>query len=227
MNTISISRNFFPSIKSKVLMLFAGLFLAAAQPVQADTQLFNLDQFFTLPSGSPPTIWSPVPVTVSFADLAGGGVRMRIKTTPAFGANDVESVLFNVNPALGSATLTFSSPLFSSVGATSIVKGSTGGGLVGVGLYFAPGFTSGMQSVYDVHGPAGFNVASFASLVGPPGKGTSGAFYVSSFAGIGWLSSGPPTVTVGAIPEPEVYAMLLAGLGIMGFVARRRKQMGS
>lgn len=27
-----------------------------------------------------------------------------------------------------------------------------------------------------------------------------------------------------AVPEPEVYAMLVAGLGLMGFVARRRKQ---
>ncbi len=26
------------------------------------------------------------------------------------------------------------------------------------------------------------------------------------------------------VPEPEVYAMLAAGLGLMGFVARRRKQ---
>jgi len=29
------------------------------------------------------------------------------------------------------------------------------------------------------------------------------------------------------IPEPETYAMLLAGLGLMGFVARRRKQIQS
>lgn len=27
-----------------------------------------------------------------------------------------------------------------------------------------------------------------------------------------------------AIPEPETYAMLLAGLGVLGFAARRRKQ---
>ena len=27
-----------------------------------------------------------------------------------------------------------------------------------------------------------------------------------------------------AVPEPETYAMLMAGLGLMGFVARRRKQ---
>ena len=31
-------------------------------------------------------------------------------------------------------------------------------------------------------------------------------------------------VAVTPIPEPEIYAMLAAGLGLMGFVARRRKQ---
>ena len=30
--------------------------------------------------------------------------------------------------------------------------------------------------------------------------------------------------TTAPIPEPETYAMMLAGLGLMGFVARRRKQ---
>ena len=32
------------------------------------------------------------------------------------------------------------------------------------------------------------------------------------------------TVSVGAIPEPETYALMMAGLGVMAFVARRRKQ---
>jgi len=31
------------------------------------------------------------------------------------------------------------------------------------------------------------------------------------------------TSPVSAVPEPEAYAMMLAGLGLMGFVARRRK----
>ncbi|MFA9217980.1 MAG: PEP-CTERM sorting domain-containing protein [Sphingomonadaceae bacterium] len=31
------------------------------------------------------------------------------------------------------------------------------------------------------------------------------------------------SVTVSAVPEPETYAMLLAGIGLMGAVARRRK----
>ena len=29
---------------------------------------------------------------------------------------------------------------------------------------------------------------------------------------------------VAVVPEPETYAMLLAGLGLVGFMARRRKQ---
>ena len=31
------------------------------------------------------------------------------------------------------------------------------------------------------------------------------------------------TLMLTAVPEPESYAMLLAGLGLMGFIARRRK----
>jgi len=32
------------------------------------------------------------------------------------------------------------------------------------------------------------------------------------------------TLMIAAVPEPEIYAMMLAGLGLMGFVARRRQQ---
>jgi len=33
-----------------------------------------------------------------------------------------------------------------------------------------------------------------------------------------------PSVTVTAVPEPETYAMMLAGLGLIGGIAHRRKQ---
>ena len=34
-------------------------------------------------------------------------------------------------------------------------------------------------------------------------------------------------IVAAAVPEPETYAMLLAGLGLMGFAARRRKHRGA
>jgi MSHA biogenesis protein MshQ len=47
-----------------------------------------------------------------------------------------------------------------------------------------------------------------------------------------WIWTGPSgtvgkayfSTTIAAVPEPETYAMLLAGLGFMGFVASRKKQ---
>jgi hypothetical protein len=34
-------------------------------------------------------------------------------------------------------------------------------------------------------------------------------------------------VAVTSVPEPESYAMFMAGLGVMGFIARRRKKSQS
>jgi hypothetical protein len=42
----------------------------------------------------------------------------------------------------------------------------------------------------------------------------------------GWVpyTVGTTTIQVQVVPEPETYAMMLAGLGLLGFIARRRKQ---
>lgn len=44
-----------------------------------------------------------------------------------------------------------------------------------------------------------------------------------------WASSISQDLAVfsAPIPEPEIYAMLLAGLGLMGFVAKRRREVGA
>lgn len=47
---------------------------------------------------------------------------------------------------------------------------------------------------------------------------------LSSFTAAGYFHDGLEIGTVNAVPEPESYAMLLAGLGLLGFAARRRKQ---
>jgi len=59
-------------------------------------------------------------------------------------------------------------------------------------------------------------------LVNPTGLaiGADGAFYVSNF---GSSAGTGEVLRIAAVPEPEAYALLLAGLGLVAFASRRRK----
>ena len=66
---------------------------------------------------------------------------------------------------------------------------------------------------------AGYNLGEFHGFL----QSTNNISYMTlsgSYIGAANLE----TVSVGAIPEPETYALMMAGLGVMAFVARRRKQ---
>jgi len=63
-------------------------------------------------------------------------------------------------------------------------------------------------------------VSEFAQL--STGKGT-GAYFAADVINLSG-NTGVIGATVAAVPEPETYAMLLAGLGLMGWTARRRNR---
>ncbi len=72
------------------------------------------------------------------------------------------------------------------------------------GISSDPGGDPGVSS------DTGFLTVSFVNLTGSDLGGI-----VSRVAGVNGFSS--------AIPEPETYAMMVAGLGLLGFMLRRRR----
>ena len=67
-----------------------------------------------------------------------------------------------------------------------------------------------------ITGPNGVGMTDLNSLVSLPG-----GVVLTDATGIN--NHGQVAAIGSLIPEPETYAMLLAGLGLLGFIARRRK----
>ncbi|AEJ00849.1 PEP motif putative anchor domain protein [Nitrosomonas sp. Is79A3] len=103
-----------------------------------------------------------------------------------------------------------------------------------------PGVSAGTVIGSDIFGnwtQGGLN-APFGSLVGSFDNGISFFSIGTNFAGIAASNTlnlyyfdqnngdniGSILANVSLVPEPETYAMLLAGLGLLGFMARRRKE---
>jgi len=65
--------------------------------------------------------------------------------------------------------------------------------------------------------------ASYTSLLSA-GTHTIELFTTADCCGVGELAWSVSAAQVAPIPEPEIYAMMGVGLGLMGWVSRRRKQ---
>ncbi|KAF0162532.1 MAG: hypothetical protein FD157_3892 [Rhodocyclaceae bacterium] len=86
--------------------------------------------------------------------------------------------------------------------------------------------TKGAVAIYDITDPAN---ASFIDMIVTDGDLAPEGLQTYTMGGTHYLAvanevSGTTTVySLAPVPEPETYALLLAGLGMIGFMARRRR----
>jgi len=103
------------------------------------------------------------------------------------------------------------------------------------GVLYVAGFgdligSYGNDSIYFTMAPfmdaynAGLSPTSLSPILSQAfGYRTIGS--ISAFLRVDYsLTNFRDTTVMAAVPEPETYAMMLAGMGLMGFVARRRKR---
>jgi len=107
--------------------------------------------------------------------------------------------------------------------------------------YYTTGNGSSVNTVYaDLYDGSGFDFSTLLIEASGTGTGVSGldwfavtttftavsnttSLYFTANNNSGFAGVDNVSLTT-AVPEPESYAMLLAGLGAVGFVSRRRKQ---
>ncbi len=132
----------------------------------------------------------------------------------------LDSFVFNLPPlasALGSGTVTFTS-LSGPISLVQAVVASADGGFVGQTDTFASLAIPSSFSFMNATAPLTLLVQGFA------GGGAIDPFddpvpLTTSYAGNITFNN-----AVAAIPEPETYALMLAGLAGVGYAARRRKE---
>lgn len=85
---------------------------------------------------------------------------------------------------------------------------------------FGPGFWGSGTPVLNATGTGFFGSGEVHGVIRLPGSFDSITF---SHTSEGWHGFTVGVAGIAPVPEPETYAMLLAGLGLLGFAARRKK----
>lgn len=142
---------------------------------------------------------------------SGNGATLNTDGTATFNAGDSVYTSFSVG-ATGPINFTFD-VLGAGEGRSRVFLSSD----VGAGNFTNPVAFSGATATEVTHFSGPTTVTY--TLAGVAGE--SYHLYVSGF-GDG-MTIGDVSVIAAPVPEPESYAMMFAGLGVLGFMGRRRK----
>jgi hypothetical protein len=218
-------------VRSIILKVLASAAIAISGHASAATYSYVFSEEFSgadEPGGATP--WA----TLSFADVAGGvsmslSLASTMESTAFAGAG-----YFNFGGTAAQLTaLTFSygsGQALPTIGKAFDSFKADGDGWFDIRFLFPTDqgddrFLAGESLTYMISG--GGVTADLFNYTSAPGGGNGtwhSALHMQGLGqdaeGSGWIGATPTT----PVPEPETYAMLLAGLALMGFVARRRRE---
>ncbi|MBK6957238.1 MAG: PEP-CTERM sorting domain-containing protein [Nitrosomonas sp.] len=213
-----------------VYVFVAAVLLGSAFSVSAANLVTNGSMTGPTTIGSPPPSWNSVSTdgdTIPVGGLSGwgtgigaspdGGTFLAILNNGGGGAFDAAAQTVSGFTVGAIYTLEFS---FSNIGLDFTAASN----------YANPGFVRANIAGLDFDTPVlthdGFGSQrwfSFSSSFSATATSMDLTFSaVRENSGVGGYAGGVDGVSISAVPEPETYAMLMAGLGLMGFVGRRR-----
>jgi len=224
------------------LDILGGTYDATTQTIMAPSNSFSL-YAYGLASGNGAVSLTEkfyismalVPATStpgSFGSFTVNGTTINVTSDMTYGTAPIETLtsLQGFDPGdlpqhgifptyFAEKQFTFSTPTTNQSGIYNAQDQAGSGPQAGTGMYYErfdfdiAGLAPGLGLHFDLYNET-------ISVCGKAKNCTAGDVDVDKFAPFSHDAQGMVT----NVPEPETYAMLLAGLGLIGFVARRRKQ---